>query len=69
MRYTREIIILHKFFTSNMAKPIRFLHTDDYNETKFNVRYEWTNRKYERIKQRLEQITRVSKKYRKENHN
>lgn len=52
-----------------MAKPIRFLHTDDYNETNFNVRYERTDRKYERIKQRLEQITRDSKKYRQENHN
>lgn len=52
-----------------MAKSIRFLHTDDYNETNFNVRYEWTDRKYERIKQRLEQVARDSKKYRKENHN
>lgn len=53
-----------------MAKPIRFLHTDDYNETNFNVRYKRTDRKYERIrKQRLEQVARDSKKYRKENHN
>lgn len=53
-----------------MAKPIRFSHTDDYNETNFNVRYKRTDRKYERIKkQRLEQVARDSKKYRKENHN
>lgn len=52
-----------------MAKPIRFLHTDDYNETNCNVRYERTDRKYERIKQRLEQVARDSKKCKKENRN